>query len=68
MYHNKVKYKEIIANNLIFAEGFRIEAIIHFLMHITFRRYKGRIISHVHAPDLKSNVILKSSRFCNPYW
>ena len=61
---NKVKYKEIIANNLIFAEGFGLKQN-PFFNALPLEGTKGELLV-IHAPDLKSNVILKSSVFVIP--
>ena len=61
---NKVQYKEIIANNLIFAEGFGLKRN-PFFNALPLEGTKGELLV-VHAPDLKLNVILKSSIFVIP--
>ena len=61
---NKVHYKEIIAKKLIFAEGFGIKQN-PFFNTLPLEGTKGELLV-IHAPDLKSNVILKSSVFVIP--
>lgn len=61
---NVVQYKEVIAKKLIFAEGFGIKQN-PFFNTLPLEGTKGELLV-IHAPDLKSNVILKSSVFVIP--
>ncbi len=61
---NTIQYKHITAKKLIFAEGFGLK---HnpFFNTLPLEGTKGELLV-VHAPDLKSDVILKSSVFVIP--
>ena len=61
---NVVQYKGINAKNLIFAEGFGMKKN-PFFNTLPLEGTKGELLV-IHAPDLKSNVILKSSVFIIP--
>ncbi|MGB0769540.1 MAG: NAD(P)/FAD-dependent oxidoreductase [Flavobacteriaceae bacterium] len=61
---NEVQYKGINAKNLIFAEGFGMKKN-PFFNTLPLEGTKGELLV-IHAPDLKSNVILKSSVFVIP--
>ena len=61
---NEVQYKGINAKNLIFAEGFGIKKN-PFFNTLPLEGTKGELLV-IHALDLKSNVILKSSVFVIP--
>ena len=61
---NEVQYKGINAKNLIFAEGFGLKKN-PFFKTLPLEGTKGELLV-IHAPDLKSNVILKSSVFIIP--
>ena len=63
---NEVNYKEITAKKLIFAEGFGMKQN-PFFNTLPLEGTKGELLV-IHAPDLKLNVILKSSVFVIPYW
>jgi glycine/D-amino acid oxidase-like deaminating enzyme len=62
--NHEVYYKEITAKNLIFAEGFGMKKN-PFFNTLPLEGTKGELLV-IHAPDLKSNVILKSSVFVIP--
>lgn len=59
-----VNYKEIIAKKLIFAEGFGMKQN-PFFNTLPLEGTKGELLV-IHAPDLKLDVILKSSVFVIP--
>ena len=61
---NKVQYKEVIAKKLIFAEGFGMKQN-PFFNTLPLEGTKGELLV-IHAPDLKFDVILKSSVFIIP--
>lgn len=61
---HKVNYKEIIAKKLIFAEGFGMKQN-PFFNTLPLEGTKGELLV-IHAPDLKLDVILKSSVFIIP--
>ena len=61
---NVVQYKEVIAKKLIFAEGFGMKQN-PFFNTLPLEGTKGELLV-IHAPDLKLDVILKSSVFIIP--
>ena len=61
---NKVNYKQITADKLIFAEGFGLKQN-PFFNTLPLEGTKGELLV-IHAPDLKLKVILKSSIFIIP--
>ena len=61
---NKVNYKQITADKLIFAEGFGLKQN-PFFNTLPLEGTKGELLV-IHAPDLKLNLILKSSVFVIP--
>lgn len=61
---NEVKYKGINAKKLIFAEGFGMKQN-PFFNTLPLEGTKGELLV-IHAPKLKSDVILKSSIFVIP--
>ncbi|MDG1778344.1 MAG: FAD-dependent oxidoreductase [Flavobacteriaceae bacterium] len=62
--NHEVNYKKITAKKLIFAEGFGLKKN-PFFNTLPLEGTKGELLV-VHAPDLKLNVILKSSVFVIP--
>ena len=62
--NHEVNYKEIIAKKLIFAEGFGMKQN-PFFNTLPLEGTKGELLV-IHAPDLKLDVILKSSVFVIP--
>ena len=61
---NNIQYKEIIAKKLIFAEGFGMKQN-PFFNTLPLEGTKGELLV-IYAPDLKLDVILKSSVFVIP--
>ena len=59
-----VKYKDLLAKQLIFAEGFGMKQN-PFFNKLPLEGTKGELLL-IHAPDLNSKVILKSSVFVIP--
>jgi len=62
--NHEVNYKEITAKKLIFAEGFGMKQN-PFFNTLPLEGTKGELLV-IHAPDLKLDVILKSSVFAIP--
>ena len=58
------QYKNITANNLVFAEGYGIKKNI-FFKDLPLVGTKGELVI-IHAPDLKIEYVLKSSVFFYP--
>ncbi|MFY7672674.1 NAD(P)/FAD-dependent oxidoreductase [Tenacibaculum sp. MEBiC06402] len=60
----KVKYKNIEANRVVFAEGFGLK-LNPFFSYLPLNGTKGEIIT-IHAPELKIDFLLKSAVFVLP--
>lgn len=58
------KYQEILANHIVFAEGFGVKKN-PFFNHLPLKEVKGELVN-IHAPDLKIDYVLKSSVFLIP--
>ena len=58
---NKLSYKNIIAKQIVFAEGFGVKQNSYF-NHIPLNGTKGEVLT-IKAPDLKLDAALKSSVF-----
>lgn len=61
---NHIRYKDIIAKHIIFAEGFGIHAN-PFFNNLPLDGTKGELLI-IKAPDLKLNVVVKSNIFILP--
>jgi glycine/D-amino acid oxidase-like deaminating enzyme len=60
----KIKYKNIEANRVVFAEGFGLK-LNPFFNYLPLNGTKGEIIT-IHAPELKIDFLLKSAVFVLP--
>lgn len=61
---DKLKYKSILAKNIIFSEGFGLKKNPWF-KHLPLTGNKGELLT-IHAPELKLDKIVKSSVFIIP--
>jgi len=59
-----IKYKEVSATNIVFAEGYGVKSN-PFFNHLPLMGTKGETIT-IHAPELKLNSIVKSGVFIIP--
>ena len=60
----KVNYKGIIANKIVFCEGFGLKKNPYF-KDLPMEEAKGELLT-IHAPKLKLDVIMKASIFIQP--
>tara|TARA_R110002126_G_scaffold181187_2_gene329975 strand:- start:70295 stop:71335 length:1041 start_codon:yes stop_codon:yes gene_type:complete len=61
---NELEYKGIIANSIVFCEGFGMKQNL-FFNYLPLNEVKGELIT-IHAPDLNINFLLKSTLFVLP--
>ncbi|AUC75380.1 NAD(P)/FAD-dependent oxidoreductase [Olleya sp. Bg11-27] len=64
VHDNQIAYKDVTANQIIFAEGFGIKQNPYF-KDLPLGGTKGQLLT-IHAPDLKLDYVLKSSVFVIP--
>ncbi|MDP5157369.1 MAG: FAD-dependent oxidoreductase [Flaviramulus sp.] len=62
--NNSIKYQNIIAKNMVFAEGFGIRENPYF-NYLPLVPAKGELIT-IHAPDLNIDYVLKAAVFIIP--
>ena len=62
---NEVYYKELIADHIVFVEGFRMKKN-PFFHHLPMQGNKGEVLT-IKVPDLKLDYIIKSAVFLMPY-
>jgi len=61
---NKVIYKDVEAQNIVFSEGFGLKQNL-FFNYLPLNGTKGELLT-IHAPDLKIDFVLKSNVFLIP--
>ena len=61
---NQLEYKGIIANRIVFCEGFGMTSNL-FFNYLPLNEVKGELLI-IHAPDLKINFLIKSTLFVLP--